>query len=913
MSTRVNRTEAIKHFLTINTRPDLASLYNHDMEVQVNVLEAGGERIDGEYKGRRWVGYTDGVTQWKPYRIPRNANTKPEYDDQVQTWDLSKYAEGIGMTGWDWKNKRSLWVAFDFDAITGHSEKHQKKLTEDELRSVRETISTIDWATIRTSTSGSGLHIYVFFNPPIETNTHTEHAALGRSVLGLMSALTGVEFSTKVDACGQNMWIWHRKMIGTNGLTLVKQGIPLNKVPPNWRDHLNVLTNKRRRVLPDFIVRESDEERERIFDELSGQRSNVPLDAEHKRLIEYLNSEENKFYFAWDSDNRMITTHTKALKIAHEKLGLVGIYRTISEGTDYEQNCFMFPTRKGGWVVRRFTFGVAEAPTWDVDRSGWTRCYYNTMPDLKTAASAFGGLENAHGAYVFRTPKDASDAVKAIGGTIDIPAAVGGRQVTLKENDSGKLVVSLEKLGSDVSGSLPPGTMDKWIDSKKSWTQVLPVKAGKMVETEVGNFDDVVRHIVDGEHVDAGWVLNANGIWISEPLTHVRSFLSTFGLNPKETTDVVGGAIGRCWYLVNRPFQPEYPGNRQWNRNAVQLKFPPSPYSDQLYYPTWTKMLDHLGAMLTPNITKNKWCRDNGIKTGGDYLKCWVASAIQSPEEQLPYLFFWSKEQKTGKTTFHESLDLLLTKGVVRADQALSPDSKHNAELEDGVFCVIEEQDLGGKAGKAIYNRIKDLVTSKTILIHPKYMTPYKAVNTTHWIHCANDPDAVPIYEGDTRIISINVQHLPQESLIPKHELEHILTKEAPDFLSAILHLEIPEHRDRFKLPVIETQDKEDTAHANMNPLERFIMECTFYAPQETMLFSEFHAAFKKYLGDDSSNYWNANRVGRDMDRVRFPRGKLPGDSQTYVANISFTEPTEEILKRQPLKSSPDRVLGVHV
>ncbi|MDE1971292.1 MAG: hypothetical protein KGI50_07000, partial [Patescibacteria group bacterium] len=238
----VMRTVAIKNFLALRTHPDLAALYNHDMEVQVNVGQCGGQKVDGEYNGVKWLGWSDGITTWKPFRIPWNASTSPTYEDSEIHYDLDKYAEGIGLTGWDWKSKLSRWCAYDFDAITGHSERHQKKLSNEELKQLKDAVSLIPWVTVRSSTSGSGLHLYVFLQTPVPTITHTEHAALARAILGLMSAMSGQDLQAKIDACGQNMWIWHKKMIGTSGLTVLKSGIPLDKVPPNWRDHLDVVS-----------------------------------------------------------------------------------------------------------------------------------------------------------------------------------------------------------------------------------------------------------------------------------------------------------------------------------------------------------------------------------------------------------------------------------------------------------------------------------------------------------------------------------------------------------------------------------------------------------------------------------------------------------------------------------------------
>jgi hypothetical protein len=192
---KISRVDSIKNFLLASTHKDLAELYTPDMECQVTVGQDGGHSVDGDYKGRQWQAWSDGVQTWKPFRIPHNAATVPEYDlTTAMSYDLEAHAEGIGMTGWDWKSKLSRWVAFDFDAISGH-EKHAKALSNDELQRIQDKVLAIPWVTIRRSTGGKGLHLYVFLDP-IETANHTEHAALGRSILGRLGAITGYVFET---------------------------------------------------------------------------------------------------------------------------------------------------------------------------------------------------------------------------------------------------------------------------------------------------------------------------------------------------------------------------------------------------------------------------------------------------------------------------------------------------------------------------------------------------------------------------------------------------------------------------------------------------------------------------------------------------------------------------------------------
>src|SRR5690606_15037022 len=94
-------------------------------------------------------------------------------------------------------------------------------------------------------------HLYVHMLIENIAN-HTEHAALARAILGMMSAEAGFDFGAQVDVCGGNMWLWHRKMTTENGgLSIVK---PFERIlteadlPLNWRDHIEVVKRRRTKV-----------------------------------------------------------------------------------------------------------------------------------------------------------------------------------------------------------------------------------------------------------------------------------------------------------------------------------------------------------------------------------------------------------------------------------------------------------------------------------------------------------------------------------------------------------------------------------------------------------------------------------------------------------------------------------------
>ena len=873
---RPMRTEAIGKFLSVMTKPDLAELYNYGMEVQVNVAQDGGDREEGDYKGRKWSGWTDGLTMWKPFRIPFSANKDPNYTDTKMNYDLAAHAEAIGLTGWDWMNKTSKWVAYDFDSIVNHV----TGLKPAELQEIIDAVIKIDWVTVRQSTSGTGYHLYVML-PEIPTETHTEHAALARAVLGQMSALAGMDFQAKVDGCGGNMWVWHRKMKGTEGLTLVKQGGMLPEAPTNWKDHVQVISGARRKNLPQGID-EAD-----LFDVLSGQRSQTKLDTEHQRLIDWMSASEVMWW--WDNDNQMLVTHTVTLKQAHEALDFKGIFDTISEGNNTnEQNCFCFPLSSGSWGVRRFTPGVREAKSWQQDGAGWTRCYLNRAADFDTACRMFNGVKDPKGAYVFREAVEAIKALDLLGIIPNISPKLHGRSTKLKLNSDYEVIVEVNKEPTD-----PANEMEDWInEGTKPWTKVAASSHRAKYEPDTLNYDNVIRHMVSGiEKKDMGWTLQAGGYWQEEPKGNIKDYLKSLGHKAGEVDIIIGTQIARPWLVVCKPFEQEFPGNREWNRNAAQLMYQPS--KTEGHYPTWLSVLNRCGEGLNDAVKLDGWCQANGVLTGADYLKCWVAALFQYPEQPLPYIFLFGP-QNSGKSVFFESLSLLLTSGEMDASAAMMSTASFNKELEGKILCYIDEKDL--QKNTHAYNRIKEWVTAVDLLIHGKGETPYKSPNYTHWIHCANDPKYCPIFQGDTRITMTYVSQLDPLDMINKVELFSRLKKEAPDFLQAITTLEIPPSNDRLRVPVVETGEKLTAQENSRNDLEAFMAIHCKYSPGYSILFSEFFDKYQAQLDPQELHKWSKISVGKNIT-VPFIKARIKKTNQFHIGNCLWVE--DEALEKK--------------
>ena len=124
--------EALYSFLQARKTPanaDLVDRWSIHMETQVNVMAGDGEPVAG--KKSTW---TNGSDTWHTIRIPKNAATDPTWEDYKIGYPFDLYAEGIGMTGWDWKARRSRHFGYDFDALTGHA---QGIGIEDDLEKVK--------------------------------------------------------------------------------------------------------------------------------------------------------------------------------------------------------------------------------------------------------------------------------------------------------------------------------------------------------------------------------------------------------------------------------------------------------------------------------------------------------------------------------------------------------------------------------------------------------------------------------------------------------------------------------------------------------------------------------------------------------------------------------------------------------
>lgn len=887
------------HLLKTHNNPALFSAWlddYDDLETQL-LCDSNGDKVEGTAR------FTDGEQEWGPIRWPYKARTpNPEWRDRPRKFLFDEHLTAIGSTGWNWVTKESWWLGYDFDELTGHAE--GVGVSDEDLEKVVR--AAPDFVDVIRSTRGGGKHLYIRFKDPFpKTETHVEHAALARAFLPVMSAAAGFDFSAKMDVCGMILWVWHKDATAENkGFTPIRPAtrtLTIADVPPNWRDHLEVVTGKRTRVKVRGWTPEGQTDGDELDDETLSYAV-IPLDDVHQRILDDL--ETSGYSFSWVFDHHLAQTHTQALKKVHTDWAeagypMKGPFDTTSPGDDAKYNAYMRPRSNGGWDV--FRFGkVAEHPLWD-DFNGKTHVTFNCPPSLRQGILAAGGIECADlkAGFQLNSAEDLHQALAHLGSDFVLPErGERDRTYSLKSRPGDRrLVVTMCRLKSDRDDEFPG-----WERKTNQWVKLLDDCSESPQDEDrlMAYWDNRVRVIKSSTMAETGnvsgefenWLLrDASNKWVRHPKDHVGLIIGGGGVQVNIAAQILGWAINNAWSRVNKPFEPEYPGGREWNYAAAQLAFDPSIMRDGEFpnHPHWDAVFNHCGADLDHYIKELEWCKEWQIQRGGDYLRAWTAALLRFPYSRLPYLFMYSAEQNTGKSTFHEAITLLITTGVVKADQALVSSGDFNGELANAVLGIIDETDIA-KQGMTAYNKVKEWTTGLNLSIHAKYGQVYDQPNTLHLIQTSNNRSALPVFEGDSRITALEVPTIKEE--IGKDELRAKLIEEAPHFMRTLMDTPLPKMPSRLRVPVIETDTKTEAVAARRDALEDFVATHCSYAPGEALTFKEFQEAFVDTLDKHELKEWGKHNIKQSM-ALKYPIGVWSKNTR-YVGNIVLGDPVKE-------------------
>ena len=359
-----------------------------------------------------------------------------------------------------------------------------------------------------------------------------------------------------------------------------------------------------------------------------------------------------------------------------------------------------------------------------------------------------------------------------------------------------------------------------------------------------------VRFVYQGGH-ELGWLkVFQPDKWVETKASTVSTWLSGRGMDAAKEMSL---AIDQAFKIANIPFSPEYPEHGVWNRLGAQLAFEPA----EGEHPMWNRILEGLGEGINVDVLADEWCRRSGIVTGAQYLLTWIAAMFQRPAEKLAYLFLFSESESTGKSTLHESLATLMTRGWVLAKRSLTTD--FNGELDGQVLAVVDDFALPAKKGQ-VHNTVKELITGDFFSCRALFMQAVNVRSYLHWIHTANTRSACPVFDGDTRITVIEV--LGADEKVTREVLRARVKAEGPAFLHTVMHLKLPAAGERLLVPALDGSWKQAIAQENMDEFERWLSDTPGWVWKTD---EEIQEGFLDTLHHERAVFWPPHKLRQSL------------------------------------------------
>jgi hypothetical protein len=161
---------------------------------------------------------------------------------------------------------------------------------------------------------------------------------------------------------------------------------------------------------------------------------------------------------------------------------------------------------------------------------------------------------------------------------------------------------------------------------------------------------------------------------------------------------------------------------------------------------------------------------------GTEILKRWLASMLQEPEVRRPYLFLWSPERGTGRSSFYQACNSLTA--VISSGWFLG--SSFNGELDGPRPLITIDPLCYGQWNWWVREQLEAYVYPRTLVIHRPYRRPSERVNTTSWVQLGRKLEDCLV----PNFLALRVE--PAANPIPKQELLETLKNDTPRFLGTL-------------------------------------------------------------------------------------------------------------------------------
>jgi hypothetical protein len=183
----------------------------------------------------------------------------------------------------------------------------------------------------------------------------------------------------------------------------------------------------------------------------------------------------------------------------------------------------------------------------------------------------------------------------------------------------------------------------------------------------------------------------------------------------------------------------------------------------------WKDLLAHLFKNTEPEARK--------------WFEQWCAYPLQNPGGKMASCaLLWGTVQGSGKTLVGHTLMRIYGKYSSEIT---------DAEIEDDRFDWAENMqfiladDITGSSNRKLANRLKTMITQKTLKINPKYIPRYSVPDCLNYYFTSNSPDAFYMDDGDRR----NFIHEVRAGKIPTQQrIEYVAWRDSDAGAAALFH-----------------------------------------------------------------------------------------------------------------------------
>jgi hypothetical protein len=173
------------------------------------------------------------------------------------------------------------------------------------------------------------------------------------------------------------------------------------------------------------------------------------------------------------------------------------------------------------------------------------------------------------------------------------------------------------------------------------------------------------------------------------------------------------------------------------------LAFPPAPCDPKLYQ----AFIDHVNASCSPQEA--------------NYLLMWLAAKVQRPQNMLGTMIILSGRQGCGKTIVCDIIGKMM--GLHNAIKIPMADltSSFNSQYANKLFIDVEEYNPGSsKMLKDLREKVKNLITSQTMLVNPKGIIAFENPAYHSVIATTNSTTPEEISFDNRRMTFINFDNM---------------------------------------------------------------------------------------------------------------------------------------------------------